>query len=85
MILISASPEFYIKEFYAIDEVDLIIGTRFKFENGKFIRSMDGNNCKGQEKFVDLRMYLRKKIYELTLKILICFLIRYQINRCWIL
>ena len=43
VILISASPEFYIKEFYAIDEVDLIIGTRFKFENGKFIRSMDGN------------------------------------------
>ena len=61
VILISASPEFYIKEFYAIDEVDLIIGTRFKFENGKFIRSMDGNNCKGQEKVRRLKDVLKEK------------------------
>ena len=50
VILISASPEFYIKEFYAIKEVDLIIGTKFAFEGGKFVRKMDGNNCKGEEK-----------------------------------
>ena len=64
VILISASPEFYIKEFYAIDEVDLIIGTRFKFENGKFIRSMDGNNCKGQEKVRRLKAVLKEKNIE---------------------
>ena len=50
VILISASPEFYVKEFYAIKEVDLIIGTKFTFKDGKFIRKMHGNNCKGEEK-----------------------------------
>ena len=50
IILISASPEFYLKEFYAINEVDLIIGTKFLFNEGKFARKMDGFNCKGEEK-----------------------------------
>lgn len=61
VILISASPEFYIKEFYAIKEVDLIIGTKFKFEKGKFIRQMDGKNCKGEEKVVRLNKVLKEK------------------------
>ena len=56
------------KEFYAIDEVDLIIGTRFKFENGKFIRSMDGNNCKGQEKVRRLKAVLKEKNIEADFK-----------------
>ena len=56
VILISASPEFYVKEFYAIEEVDIIIGTKFAFEGGKFIRQMDGKNCKGGEKV--------KRLYE---------------------
>ena len=68
VILISASPEFYIKEFYAIDEVDLIIGTRFKFENGKFIRSMDGKNCKGEEKVRRLKTVLKEKNIEADFK-----------------
>ena len=46
VILISASPEFYIKEFYAIKEVDLIIGTKFIFENGKFVRKMSGKRAR---------------------------------------
>lgn len=61
VILISASPEFYIKEFYAIKEVDLIIGTKFAFEGGKFVRKMDGNNCKGQEKVKRLNEVLKEK------------------------
>ena len=59
--LISASPEFYIKEFYAIKEVDLIIGTKFIFENGKFVRKMSGNNCKGEEKVKRLEKVLKEK------------------------
>ena len=59
--LISASPEFYLKELYAIKEVDLIIGTRFKFDNEKFIRKMDGKNCKGKEKVVRLKQVLKKE------------------------
>lgn len=61
VILISASPEFYIKEFYAIKEVDLIIGTKFAFEGGKFVRKMDGNNCKGEEKVKRLNEVLKEK------------------------
>ena len=61
VILISASPEFYIKEFYAIKEVDLIIGTKFIFENGKFVRKMSGNNCKGEEKVKRLEKVLKDK------------------------
>ena len=64
VILISASPEFYIKEFYAIKEVDLIIGTRFKFKDGKFIRQMDGKNCKGAEKVIRLNQVLKEKNIE---------------------
>lgn len=68
VVLISASPEFYIKEFYAIDSVDLIIGTRFTFEDGKFIRKMNGNNCKGQEKVVRLMEVLKEKNIEVDFK-----------------
>lgn len=61
VVLISASPEFYVKEFYAIKEVDLIIGTKFAFEGGKFIRKMDGKNCKGEEKVRRLNEVLKEK------------------------
>lgn len=61
VVLISASPEFYVKEFYAIKEVDLIIGTKFTFDSGKFIRKMDGNNCKGEEKVKRLNEVLKEK------------------------
>lgn len=56
--LISASPEFYLNEFYDIKEVDVIIGTKFKIENGIFVRQMDGENCKGEEKVKRLKTYL---------------------------
>lgn len=58
--LISASPEFYIKEFYNIDIVDKVIGTRFEFAQGKFTRKMMGNNCKGEEKVRRLKEVLAK-------------------------
>ena len=68
VILISASPEFYIKEFYAIEEVDLIIGTKFMFKDGKFLRSMDGHNCKGEEKVKRLKALLKEKNIEADFK-----------------
>lgn len=66
--LISASPEFYLNEFYAIEEVDMIIGTRFFMENKKFARKMDGLNCKGEEKVKRLKEVLRKKNIEIDYK-----------------
>ena len=62
--LISASPEFYVNEFYAIKEVDKVIGTKFKFENGIFSRKMDGHNCKGEEKVKRLKSYLKENNIE---------------------
>lgn len=66
--LISASPEFYINEFYAIKEVDKIIGTRFSFEDGIFTRKMDGNNCKGEEKVNRLKEVLKEEDIEVDFK-----------------
>lgn len=57
--LISASPEFYVKEFYDIKEVDKIIGTKFDFTNGIFSRKMEGENCKGEEKVRRLKEVLK--------------------------
>ena len=68
VVLISASPEFYVKEFYAIKEVDLIIGTKFTFDGGKFIRKMDGNNCKGEEKVKRLNEVLKEKNIKVDFK-----------------
>ena len=59
--LISASPEFYVKEFLTIEEVDEVIGTRFQFENEIFNRKMEGNNCKGEEKVERLKTLLKEK------------------------
>ena len=59
--LISASPEFYINEFYNIPQVDKIIGTRFKFNDDVFMREIEGENCKGKEKVRRLKEFLKEK------------------------
>ncbi|WP_271811882.1 HAD family hydrolase [Clostridium beijerinckii] len=66
--LISASPEFYVNEFYNIKEVDKVIGTKFGFENGTFVRKMVGNNCKGEEKVRRLKEILKNEKIEVDFK-----------------
>jgi HAD superfamily hydrolase (TIGR01490 family) len=66
--LISASPEFYINEFYNIKEVDKIIGTKFNFTDGIFMRKMNGENCKGEEKVRRLREVLKKEKIDVNFK-----------------
>ena len=66
--LISASPEFYVNEFYNIKEVDKIIGTRFNFANGIFLRKMEGYNCKGEEKVRRLKEFLKGEKIEVDFK-----------------
>ena len=66
--LISASPEFYINEFYAIKEVDKIIGTRFSFKDGVFTRKMKGENCKGEEKVNRLKEVIKEENIEVDFK-----------------
>ncbi|MBP2033234.1 HAD superfamily hydrolase (TIGR01490 family) [Clostridium algifaecis] len=59
--LISASAEFYLKELYNINEVDKIIGTIFSVEKGKYSSKIVGENCKGHEKVIRLKNYLKSK------------------------
>lgn len=66
--LISASPELYINELYNIKEVDMIIGTKFRKENNKYMNSMEGLNCKGEEKVKRLKEVLKEKQLEVDFK-----------------
>ncbi|MBL4938027.1 HAD-IB family hydrolase [Clostridium sp. YIM B02515] len=66
--LISASPEFYLNELYNIKEVDKIIGTRYLCENGVHKRSMQGENCKGEEKVKRLMEEIKKEDIEVDFK-----------------
>jgi HAD superfamily hydrolase (TIGR01490 family) len=66
--LISASGEFYLNELYNIKEVDKIIGTKFKVENGVFKSLMEGANCKGEEKIKRLMEELKKDNIEADFK-----------------
>jgi HAD superfamily hydrolase (TIGR01490 family) len=66
--LISASPEFYLNELYNIKEVDKIIGTRYICENGIHKRTMEGENCKGEEKVKRLKEELKKENIEIDFK-----------------
>jgi len=66
--LISASPEFYLNELYNIKEVDKVIGTKFRVENGIFKPVMEGANCKGEEKVKRLMEELKKDNIEVDFK-----------------
>lgn len=68
IILISASAEFYLNELYGIEEVDKIIGTKFKVIDGKQTRIIDGENCKGDAKVVRLMEYLKEEKMDVDFK-----------------
>ncbi|MGL5066609.1 MAG: HAD family hydrolase [Sarcina sp.] len=58
ILLVSASPEAYLKYFEDEEYVDFVIGTRFKYTENKFINQIDGINCKGDEKVKRINAYL---------------------------
>jgi HAD superfamily hydrolase (TIGR01490 family) len=66
--LISASAEFYLKEFYNIPEVDMVIGTKYKMNERLHSCSMDGENCKGEEKVKRLMEVLEQQKLEVDFK-----------------
>ncbi|MEG2353540.1 MAG: HAD-IB family hydrolase [Clostridium sp.] len=68
IILISASPELYLKELYNIKEVDFIIGSRFHCSDGKYKNKMTGENCKGEEKVKRLSSYIESENIEVDFK-----------------
>lgn len=68
IILISASPELYLKELYNIKEVDLVMGSKFHCNDGKYVNKMMGENCKGEEKVRRLKAYLKEENIEVDFK-----------------
>lgn len=58
VILISASPEFYLKYFKDFTYVDHVIGTKYEVVNGYHTGKMIGNNNKGLEKVARFYEYL---------------------------
>lgn len=66
--LISASAEFYLKELYNIKEVDKIIGTRFEVKDGRYTGKIYGENCKGVEKVIRLKQYLKEENIDVDFK-----------------
>ncbi len=66
--LISASAEFYLHQLYNIKEVDMVIGTKFTCENGKYRKKIIGENCKGKEKVRRLMEVLKKENLEVDFK-----------------
>jgi HAD superfamily hydrolase (TIGR01490 family) len=66
--LISASAEFYLHELYNIKEVDKVIGTKFRLENGVYKGIIEGKNCKGDEKVKRLMEVIEEKHMEVDFK-----------------
>lgn len=66
--LISASPEFYLKEFYSLKEIDKIIGTKVVLEDGIYKRKFIGKNCKGEEKVLRLNQVLNEEGIKVDFK-----------------
>lgn len=60
VILISASPEFYLNNFNELDCIDCVLGTRYEVEDGVYTGKIIGNNNKGMEKVYRFYEYLYK-------------------------
>ncbi|MDK0616303.1 HAD-IB family hydrolase [Clostridium perfringens] len=61
ILLVSASPECYLKFFEVEDYVDGVIGTKLYFENNRYTNKIDGENCKGKEKVRRINEYLNER------------------------
>lgn len=68
IFLISASAEFYLNELYNIKEVDRVIGTKFRLEEGIYRGIIEGKNCKGEEKVERLMQVIREENLEVDFK-----------------
>jgi HAD superfamily hydrolase (TIGR01490 family) len=66
--LISASAEFYLKELYNIPEVDMVIGTRLKVQDGIHKCEIINENCKGEEKVKRLMEVLKEENLKVDFK-----------------
>lgn len=58
ILLVSASPEAYLKYFEEEEYVDFVIGTKFENLDDRFTNIMQGANCKGHEKVKRIKEFL---------------------------
>ena len=65
ILLVSASPEIYLKYFRKNEYVDMVIGTRLNMINGKCTNKICGANCKGIEKIKRIEKYLNENKLEI--------------------
>lgn len=64
VILISASPEFYLNNFNEMYCVDYVLGTKYEVKDGVYTGKMLGKNNKGAEKVLRLHEFLEKNNLE---------------------
>lgn len=65
ILLVSASPERYLKYFQKNSCIDMVIGTRLEKLNGKYTNKICGENCKGIEKVNRIKQYLKENNLEI--------------------
>lgn len=65
ILLVSASPEIYLKYFEEETYVDAVIGTRFELLDTKTTNKIQGENCKGYEKVKRINEYLKNNDLEI--------------------
>lgn len=61
VVLVSASPECYLKYFEKMPEVDYVLGTVLEVRDGNYINSIQGENCKGEEKVRRILILLERE------------------------
>lgn len=68
-ILISASPEFYLKNFKNIYSIDYVLGTKYEVKDGVYTGKMVGKNNKGEEKVLRFKEFLNQNnFYDVDFK-----------------
>lgn len=65
VLLITASPECYMKYFAELEGVDDVIGTILESRGNKFMNTIQGENCKGIEKVKRIQQWLDKRQIEI--------------------
>lgn len=73
IILVSASPEIYLKYFEELDYVDYVIGTTMEINHTINRYLIKGENCKGEEKVRRIERFLKENNFEIDRKESFCY------------
>ncbi|MGL4990491.1 MAG: HAD-IB family hydrolase [Sarcina sp.] len=73
VLLVSASPEAYLKYFEEEEYVDFVIGTKFENLDDRFTNIMQGTNCKGNEKVKRIKEFLKENNFTINKELSFAF------------